>query len=875
MDDKRVLLIDGHSLANRAYYALPPLSTAGGTPTNAVYGFLTMVLKFLKERNCKYALCAFDYPAPTFRHAKFDKYKATRKPAPPDFKVQIPLIKKVLNALRIKSFEIEGYEADDIIGTAASKLSEQGFSVMILSGDRDCLQLVNEKITVVIPVQGIRSVMEFDREKVKQEIGVFPEQIPDYKGLAGDHSDNIPGVKGVGEKTAVALLDKFGSVEGIYANLENVEPERLRGLLQSSRDDAFLSRELAVIHTGVPLQVDPDELYWRGPDMEEAPKILRELEFSSLIPKLIPEMPRATVSQTADLPHVEHIRDIRGLEEALKACLESGAISLCADHGHVGLIRLWPSKIGISSGSRHFVINGAFEGDREEALAHYLGKALGDPKITKLGHDLKWVFALSSLFRFRVDGHVFDECIAQYLLDPTRSSYPAEDAVRRFGGIELPESYWTMTEGPALMAFGVFKAYPGLKAELSGSGLLKLAEEVEFPLIQVLADMEVTGVKVDLEKAKELSWRFAEEMAMIEANIWQMAGEKFNLGSPKQLAHVLFDRLGLKPVKKTKTGYSTDAEVLEALAEENDLPAKILEYRQYAKLKSTYLDGLESQVNPITGRVHTTFNQTGTATGRLSSSEPNLQNIPARSDLGKLIRQVFVAGEDKLFLASDYSQIELRIMAHMSGDPGLIGAFKRGEDIHARTAAEMFGVKLQDVTSELRSRAKAVNFGIIYGISDFGLARNTGVKREEARKFIEAYFTRYPKVKEYMDSMVAKAREVGYVTTIMGRRRPIPDISSRVFSKRSFAERTAINSPIQGSAADIIKIAMVRIFNRLKREGLSSKIVLQIHDELVFEILPSEEEYLKQLVRHEMENVMSLEVPLVVDIAVGGSLYQV
>lgn len=1000
--DKRLLLVDGHSLANRAFYALPPLTASGGTPTGAVFGFLSMLFRFLSEKRPSHVAIAFDLPGPTFRHVQYAEYKAQRKPAPPEFSAQIPVLKEVLDVLRLPRIEMQGYEADDIIGTLSLKWKQCGGPVTILSGDRDCLQLVDDTVAAILPVKGISQVKEYNPDSVREDLGVRPDQIRDYKALCGDSSDNIPGVRGIGEKTAASLLQQFDSLDEVYERIEEVESARVRNLLMANKDTAFLSRELATIDRSVPL--DPcdleDELAWRVPDFEEVKALFAKMEFHTLVPRISALIDALRKDQPAHEAHAEDDRkgqpegsrkgqpasgregerpgltvsadkspddliprheegptvarqaalgiaepaeptvptepdgpDERGVtppalsqgpdtplphlildpeffrhqnarviddEIGLKAFAEevrsTGMLGVYAANDEVTRTFSYPPVIGVSSGKSFGTINvklaanvaqggtvSPADGVAEDTLWDYLAPLLVSPDIVKIGFDLKWMFTLCFKRGITLRGTFFDVLIAAYLIDPTRSNYRLEDLVRKYTAVELPE---IPTEKPpaspaALRAhlaagahacLGIAKA---CRAELQHAGLASLAHDVEFPLIEVLAAMEAIGIKPDLELGRTIRKSFADALRVLEDSIYAMAGEKFNLGSPKQLSHILFERLGLKPIKKTKTGWSTDAEVLEALSLEHELPAKILEHRHYAKLKSTYLDVLEDVTNPTTGRIHSTFHQTVTATGRLSSSEPNLQNIPVRGELGRSLRRIFVPEEGRLFLASDYSQIELRIMAHMAGDPTMIDAFSRGEDIHTRTASEIFGVPIDRVDYDLRSKAKAVNFGIIYGISDFGLARNTGVSIGEARMFIEAYFARYPKIREFMDRSIQAAREYGFVTTILGRRRSIPDINSRIRARRGFAERTAINTPIQGSAADIIKLAMVRIYRRLKEEGLMSRLILQVHDELIFEIPPEEEAVMRELVRSEMEGVINLKVPLKVEIDVGKSWFDV
>ncbi len=928
MEKPRLLLVDGNSLANRAFYALPPLSTNEGVQTGAVFGFLTMLFRFIQEKRPTHIAVAFDHPSPTFRHVQYTDYKKTRKPSPAEFKEQVPVLKDVLDTLNLSFAEIPGYEADDIIGTMVRKAEESGYQTIILSGDRDCLQLVSQKVEAILPVKGITQVKEYTPESVKADLGLEPCQVIDYKALAGDSSDNIPGVKGIGEKTALGLLAKYRDLDDIYAHIDEIVPPRTQKLLRDGRDRAYLSRSLATINKDAPLDVAVADFRWHGPRVEEAKAKFTELEFHTLVPRLAsfvgsgepqelegpreqrdqqeqpkrhelqePSEPQEPQRQQREGQQPEQrfrlVETSQGLDQLVREVLKSGRMSVYADVTEVTKDFTWPTVIGVATGDHaipYLVKPPAPQSTPwsspeawQETLWGHFQPLLVNPEVQKFGFDLKWLFTLCFKRGVNLDGPYFDVLVASYLMDPTRSTYRLSEIARKYG-IEVPaeDTGATADEVPpsvcehfAVGAASCFAVTQGLRQDLEQGGLLSLADQVEQPLIQVLAAMEAVGVGVDLALGRSIRQEFGTALEGLERAIHGMAGEEFNLGSPKQLSRILFDKLGLKPVKKTKTGYSTDAEVLETLSLEHELPNRILEYRQYAKLKSTYLDVLEDVVNPTTGRIHSTFHQTVTATGRLSSSEPNLQNIPVRGELGRSLRRIFIPAEGRLFMAADYSQIELRIMAHMAGDPSMTSAFTKGEDIHARTASEMFGVPFDKVDSDLRSKAKAVNFGVIYGISDFGLARNTGVSREDARKFIDAYFSRYPKVREYMDASIERARKTGYAVTILGRRRAIPDIDARIRQKRGFAERTAINTPIQGSAADIIKLAMVRIYRRLKYEELISRLILQVHDELIFEVPPSEEDYMRELVTYEMEHVMELDVPLKVDLDVGRSWYDV
>jgi DNA polymerase-1 len=902
MGQKTALLIDGHSLANRAFYALPPLTTSQGVPTGAVYGFLTMLFRFLQEKRPNYVAVAFDHPSPTFRHNQYNEYKATRKPAPDSFKQQIPILKDALETLNLVSVEMPGYEADDVIGTLARRFANLGHKVIILSGDRDCLQLVDGNIQLVLPVKGISQVREYDPIKVREDMGIDPKQVVDFKALRGDPSDNIPGVRGIGDKTAAKLLSEFHSLENIYECLEDIEPKKTRNLLEKGKDSAFLSLKLATINTNSPLGIEISDLQWERPDFEAAKEKFTELEFHTLVTRLgqIEKESSMNLESTSDEPVCSSYTLVTtedGLSAMVDEVRSSGILSVYGDVVEITRDFRWPKLIGVSDGIKSYAVrlSEMTSERRDKIMWEKLGPLLTDPNIKKTGFGIKWLFTLCFKRGITLRGDFFDVLVAAYLLDPTRSEYRLEDLSLKYQIGELPLKPTNTKSGRskqqsldqvekialemdkhfALGAKAAFEIVPKITIDLETFGLKNLATSVEFPLIQVLAAMEATGVGVNLDLGESIREHYGNALELIQDECYKLAGEEFNLGSPKQLSSILFDKLGLKPVKKTKTGYSTDAGVLEILSLEHPLPERILEYRQYAKIKSTYLDVLEDVINPTTGRIHSTFHQTVTATGRLSSSEPNLQNIPVRGELGRSVRKIFIPAEGRLLLASDYSQIELRIMAHMANDPSMIDAFRRGEDIHSRTASEMFGVPIEEVDSDLRSKAKAVNFGVIYGISDFGLARNTGVTREEAKHFIATYFERYPKIKEFMDECIRAARESGFAITILGRRRPIPDINARIKTRRAFAERTAVNTPIQGSAADLIKLAMVRIYRRLKKEQLISRLILQVHDELIFEVPAEESDYMRQLVREEMEGVMNLRVPLKVDIDVGKNWYEV
>ncbi|MEW6243292.1 MAG: DNA polymerase I [Bacillota bacterium] len=880
---KKIVLIDGNSLANRAFYALPSLTTSDGRRTGAIYGFLTMLFRVLDTEQPDYVACAFDKSAPTFRHREFDLYKAHRKAMPEELRVQMPVLKDVLSAMGIPIVEVEGFEADDVVGTMAKMAGDQGVQAVLFTGDRDVLQLVSGKVLAVLTKKGISEVKKFDEDAVRAEYGVSPAQLVDVKALMGDQSDNIPGVPGIGEKTALRLIKDYGSLEGIRAHIDEISPERVRQLLKEHWESAQLSRRLAAISVDVPLELEVTACTMNIPDTPRLVGLLKDLEFYSLLGRL-ESLPVDSVAP-AEQVEVRKIEtsDVPALLERLKA---EGAFALLLE-----LEGGEPAGLAMSVGPRTYVARFCGKGVLNEAAS--LIDQLSPAFRAEVSRNI-WTCkdVLRYLISLGLDpGDIqFDPIIAAYLLDPTRNRYRLADLAREMLEFSVPEPEDILGTGKAAVPFSrikddvlntylgsrvhaVARLLPVLTRRLEDMGLAGLFREVEMPLCRVLAEMEITGVEVDPDGLREIGKELRAVAHRLAARIHTLAGGEFNINSPKQLAEVLFTRLRLPVVKKTKTGPSTDAEVLEQLAEHHEICRDILEYRQVLKLLGTYVEGLTAVINPATGRIHSTFNQTVTSTGRISSSEPNLQNIPIRTELGRRIRKVFRASRGLLLLAADYSQIELRVLAHISGDATLVDSFLNNEDIHTRTASEVFGVSMEQVTREMRRRAKAVNFGIVYGISDFGLSRDLGVPREEARQYIENYFARYCGVKQYIDNVVSQARRDGYVTTLFGRRRPLPDLHAGNIAVRRFAERTAMNTPIQGTAADIIKMAMVRIYRRIKEEGLRARMVLQVHDELIFELPPDELTTVADLVRTEMEGVAELAVPLRADLKVGPNWY--
>jgi DNA polymerase-1 len=864
----KFVIIDGSSLVHRAFYALPLLATAAGQYTNAVYGFTTMLVKLLADVKPDAVAVAFDKGRVTFRNETYAEYKAHRKATPTELAEQFPLVREVLAAMGIAVLEEAGFEADDIIGTLACRAAKEGFEVVIVTGDRDALQLIGPATKVLLTRKGISEMALYDREALYAQYGVTPEQVVDLKGLMGDASDNIPGVPGVGEKTATKLIAEFGSVENLLANVDKVAGAKLQERLRENAELAVLSKKLATIECDMPLPTAPQD-YTPAPDAARVRELFARFEFRSLLAKVDSIVPGAAGAPAAGpaAPPAAPVAD--GPEEvaALVAAARDEGVLRCqaATAGQAPATVF--AGLGVAAGGRTaYIPTGATGWDGVLAV-------LADARVAKVTYDAKPLAAACLAAGTELAGLAFDASLAAYLLDPTASEYPLTALAERYLG---RAASWTEKEWRGKPDFSAWAAAtagelrPAMDGLLAEAGADRLYYEVELPLVAVLAAMEQTGIRVDTENLAAMTAELGVKVDGLLADIYRIAGEEFNVNSTKQLGTILFEKLRLPVLKKTKTGYSTDAEVLEKLAGEHPLIDKLLEYRLLTKLKSTYLDGMTALVNRASGRVHTSFNQTVTATGRLSSSDPNLQNIPIRTEAGRRIRELFVpdAGYDAL-LSADYSQIELRILAHMSGDEGLIAAFRSGKDIHTATAAEVFGVGEAEVTPLMRSRAKAVNFGIVYGISDYGLSQGIGVSRKEAGEYIDGYFARYPGVKRYIDAMVAEARDKGYVTTLFGRRRYLPEIHSTNFNQRSFAERTAMNTPIQGTAADVIKKAMVEVHRRLAAAGLKSRILLQVHDELVLEVAAAELDEVSAIVRGAMEGAASLAVPLTTDVKTG------
>jgi DNA polymerase-1 len=846
---KKFILIDGHALLYRAFYALPPLTNSEGVPTGAVYGFTRMLMKLLREEKPAYIACAFDKGRKTFRHRRWEEYKATRARMPQDLTSQIPLIKEVLKGFGISSFENEEYEADDLLATLAKKGEKMGLRIEILTSDKDALQTVSSSIYVLRPRKGITDIRRFDEKEVKKKYGVSPSQIPDFLALMGDTSDNIPGVPGIGPVMAKELMQKFKTLDHLLHNLDQL-PSKKRNLLIKYAEQARLSKKLATTITSVPLEVNLDELKVNPPQRDLLLPLFSKLEFKQLIKELGP-----SIFPEAHFYEISSLSDLISLASNLKKTF----------------FVLEPQKNRKIQGLAFFVKDKPpywlplkQAGIKKNLIIGKLNPILGDSEIMKIGHDLKTTVHQLKMLKMDLTGLGFDTELAAYLLNPLVSHYPLEDLALNYLGMGLDKG-----AHPAQRAKIISQLSELLRERLKKENLWELFLKIEMPLIEVLAKMEERGIKVDKATLEDFLKEVKKQREEIQEEIYQGVGEKFNINSSPQLGQILFEKMNLPPLKRTKTGYSTDEEVLQTLSLIYPFVTKILEYRRLFKLESTYIRPFPELINPATGRIHTSFNQTVTATGRLSSSEPNLQNIPIRNKLGQRLRRAFIPENGYLFLSADYSQVELRLLAHLSQDTNLKRAFAKNEDIHRETASEIFGVLPLKVTSQMRRQAKVVNFGIIYGISAYGLSRDLGISQKEAEDYIEKYFDRYPKVKDWIEKTLRQARDKQYVTTLLGRKRRLPGIDSRNKRTREFAERTAINSPVQGGAADLIKLAMINLNRRFKKEGLGAYIILQIHDELLFEVPEAKIDQTRKIVKEEMESAMRLYVPLVVQTKVG------
>lgn len=859
---KRFLVLDGSSLIFRAFYALPGLSDSHGQPTGAIFGFSNMLTKLMAEQQPDLMVLAFDKSRHTFRTERYADYKGTRDKTPEELLSQFPLLREFAANMGIPFLEKDNYEADDIIGTLATQAAAKGYDVRVITGDRDALQFVRPNLRVLLTKKGISEIKDYDTAAFEEEYGFEPLKLIDLKGLMGDTSDNIPGVPGVGPKTASKLLLAYGSVENVLAHVGEVSGKKLKENLQTYADQARLSKELATIELHVPDLAFAEEDYRIQPDMEKMQAFCDDHELRAVWRNF--ERLYGPAELALDLDGGENGATAQDLSYDL---WDEAAVKTAAKAPYLAVSGIFSGLAPFASLEGLAIVAGP---DAEKAGFVARDSAAFPALLQLLESDQQAVvFGLKRYDQAGLRGQkaFFDVELAAYLLEPERSKYALSELSQKYLQEAAPESFDDEKAQAVWEAKAISRLYPLLGAKLEEEKLTHLMDTIELPLVEVLAAMEQNGVYVNRAHLAEKTEEVADRLQKIEASIYEMAGHDFNLNSPKQLGVVLFEELGLPVRKKTKTGYSTNAEVLESLRLEHPIIEQILAYRLWSKLKSTYLDGIAGLIRTDTGRVHTSFNQTVTATGRLSSSDPNLQNIPVRTEEGRMIRALFEPGEGyDCLLSADYSQIELRLLAHMSGDENFIDAFKRGQDIHARTAAEVFGIPLDEVTPELRRHAKAVNFGIVYGISDFGLARNLHISRKEAGDYISRYFTRYPGVRAFMDKVVAEAHETGYVTTMFGRRRELPAIKSRNFNQRMLAERMAMNTPIQGTAADVIKLAMIAAYHKLREAGLKSRILLQVHDELVLEVKESELETVQAILHEAMEHVVSLSVPLSIDV---------
>ena len=867
---EKIVLIDGHSILNRAFYGVPDLTNSEGLHTNAVYGFLNIMFKILDEEKPEYLTVTFDVHAPTFRHEMYADYKGTRKPMAEELRQQVPVIKDVLKAMNIEIIEQAGLEADDLLGTISRMCEDKGMDVSIISGDRDTLQLATDHVKIRIPKtkQGKTEVEDYNAGDVKERYGVTPEEFIDVKALMGDASDNIPGVPGVGEKTATKIIQDYQSIENAYEHADEIKPPRASKNLKEYWEQAKLSKVLATINTHAEIDFDVEKARHGNPYTKEAHEIFKRLQFKNMLSHFDVE---------ADVNEIENsfceVTDKAEIDRIFKEAAQANWVgaSFSKDAGNVLPLFAHPSgfgRIAIAYGKDKIY---SIPCDMDTDMDFLFGK------MSELAGSAKQ-FAMCGLKEYL--GYLpaanketcFDVILAAYLLNPLKSDYEYEDVAREQLNLLIDEKVGS-AEKACYEAYTAYAAAPVLDTKLKEAGMDRLFYDIEMPLVFTLFDMEQTGVRIEAEALKIYGDELGGRIVELEKEIYDLAGEAFNINSPKQLGVILFEKLGMPHAKKTKTGYSTAADVLDKLAPDYPIVAKILEYRQLTKLKSTYADGLAAYIGND-GRIHGKFNQTVTATGRLSSTEPNLQNIPVRMELGRLIRKVFVPEEGYIFVDADYSQIELRILAHCSGDEQLIQAYREARDIHRMTAAQVFHTPFDEVTDLQRRNAKAVNFGIVYGISSFGLSQDLSITRKEATQYIEHYFETYPGIKKFLDDCVANAKEKGYAVTLFGRRRPVPELKSSNFMQRNFGERVAMNAPIQGSAADIIKIAMIDVNEELKKRGMKSRLILQVHDELLIEAEKSEVEEVKEILKDKMEHATELLVPLIADMHTGKNWYE-
>ena len=877
--NKTLVIIDGNSIINRAFYALPEMSNKEGLKTNAIYGFTNMLLKIIDTYNPTHISVAFDRKAPTFRHIEFKEYKAGRKKMPDELREQFEPLKDLLDKFNIHRLEIDGYEADDIIGTVSKIAEDNGFKVYIVTGDKDAIQLASNKTTTLITKKGVGEVEEYDYDSVIERYEMTPTQFIDLKGLMGDKSDNIPGVPGIGEKTGIKLIKEFSSIEGIFDNIDSIKGSTKKKL-EENKELAIMSKKLATIIRDVPVEFNLEELEYGNYNTKDILDVFKYLGFTSLIPRI------GSLDESEDIVNEANVEisKLEDIDEFINKVKENNEliIKTVTREGNILDKRIKYIFLSVDGKKIYYV---------EENSIHKLEYIFTSNEIKKLGYNLKDDYIALKPYGIKLENIYFDITIAEYLIDSMSStSYECSAIAMKYltkkvktkeellgKGVKAKKyqdlSFEELSSHISQIIDTVKNVMPIMEENLKESNMDGLLYHVEMPLVEVLADMEYEGVKVDKEKLNELGSQFKEIIKKLESEIYKISGEEFNINSPKQLGVILFEKLGLPVIKKTKTGYSTNAEVLDKLKDQSPIIDKIIEYRQIVKLNSTYVEGLLSIINPIDERIHSSFNQTITTTGRISSTEPNLQNIPVKLEMGRNIRKVFISDKECKLVDADYSQVELRVLAHMSQDETMIDAFKHNEDIHTKTASQVFNVSMDEVTSKQRSDAKAVNFGIVYGKSDFGLSEDLNIPVKQAKEYIENYFNKYNKIKEFMDNIIEDASSNGYVTTILNRRRYIPEIKSSNFMLRNAGKRAAMNAPIQGSAADIIKIAMINVYKKLEENNLKSKLILQVHDELIVEAVDSEIDIVKKIVKDEMENAVCLDVNLDVDLNIGDSWY--
>ena len=881
--DKRLIIIDGNSIINRAFYALPDMTNSEGLHTNAVYGFTRMLFKIIDDYKPTHISVAFDMKAPTFRHKEFSEYKAGRKKMPNELGQQLQPLKELLDTFNIHRMEMAGFEADDLIGTVAKKAENDDFKVYIVTGDKDAIQLASNKTTTLITKKGVGEVEEYNYDSVVERYEMTPTQFIDLKGLMGDKSDNIPGVPGIGEKTGIKLIKEFSSIENLIENTNQLKGS-VKKKIEENKDQAVFSKKLATIITDVPIEISLDELSYGDYDKNAVIEEFKKFGFNTLIKQVLAMdggNEEFIVEEKIEL-NINHLEDISAFKNEIEKTnkLFIKTVSKVGNILEKNLIYVFVS----ADGKNIYYIN-----DEELEL---IKDIISNEEIKKIGYNLKDDYLALKPYDIQLNNMFFDIAIGEYLIDSKSStSYECSDIAMKYLTKKIKSKEELLGKGAKAKKFSdleleelstyfgeilniVYNVYPIMEKAFKEMDMEYLFYDVEMPLVEVLGSMEYEGMAVDKNQLEELGNKFKEIISNLEEEIFTMAGEKFNINSPKQLGVILFEKLELPVIKKTKTGYSTNADVLEKLRDKHEIIDKITEYRQIVKLNSTYVEGLSNIINPISGRIHSSFNQTITTTGRISSTEPNLQNIPVKTEMGREIRKVFIAKDNCKLVDADYSQVELRVLAHMSDDEHMIDAFQHNMDIHSKTASQIFGVDINDVTSLQRSEAKAINFGIVYGKTDFGLAQDLNIPVPKAKAYIESYFANYDKIKVFMDEAIKNATDKGYALTIFNRRRYIPEINSSNFMVRNQGKRFAMNAPIQGSAADIIKIAMVNVFTRLKDENLKSRLILQVHDELIVEALEEEIDKVCSIVKEEMESAVNLQVHLDVDLNVGDSWFE-